>query len=71
MAVLSIAWVLKNKNVSTVITGASRPSQVTENLTALDVAEKITDDILAEIEAAVQTKPAGPRDWGRGVERID
>ena len=71
LAVLSIAWVLKNKNVSTVITGASRPSQVAENLTALDVAEKLTAEVMAEIEAAVQTKPVGPRDWGRGVDRID
>ena len=66
---LSIAWCLVNKNVSTVITGASRPSQVEENLKALDVVDKLTAEVLAEIEAAIGTKPAGGYDWGRGTVR--
>ena len=37
LAQLALAWCAKNPNVSTVITGASRPSQVTENFGALDV----------------------------------
>ena len=69
LAVLSIAWCLVNKNVSTVITGASRPSQVEENLKALDVVDKLTAEVLAEIEGAIGTKPAGGYDWGRGTVR--
>ena len=39
--------------VSTVITGASRPSQVTENFAALDVIPLITDEVKQEIESAL------------------
>jgi voltage-dependent potassium channel beta subunit len=57
MAQLALAWCLKNPNVSTVITGASRPEQVTENMKALAVAEKITPDIMERIEGILQNKP--------------
>jgi voltage-dependent potassium channel beta subunit len=57
MAQLALAWCLKNPNVSTVITGASRPAQVTENMKALAVAEKITPDIMEKIEGILQNKP--------------
>jgi len=57
LAQLSLAWCLKNPNVSTVITGASRPSQVTENMQALAVAPQLTPDVLERIEAVVQSKP--------------
>jgi voltage-dependent potassium channel beta subunit len=50
-AQLAIAWCAKNPRVSTVITGASRVSQVHENMKALDVIPKITSDILAEMDA--------------------
>jgi voltage-dependent potassium channel beta subunit len=51
LAQMSIAWCLRNPNVSTVITGASRASQVTENMKALDVAPKLSPDVLARIDA--------------------
>ncbi|MDY7103085.1 MAG: aldo/keto reductase [Actinomycetota bacterium] len=51
-AQLSIAWCLANENVSTVITGASRPEQVTQNLGALDVVERLDDDVRARIDEA-------------------
>lgn len=47
---LSLAWCLKNPNVSAVITGASRPEQVVENCKALAVLEKLTPEVLAEID---------------------
>lgn len=50
-AQLALAWCLKNPQVSTVITGASRPAQVHENMKALDVVPKLDDDVLARIEA--------------------
>ena len=53
LAQLSLAWCLKNPRVSTVITGASRPAQVTENIKALDVAPKLTPEVMARIEAAL------------------
>jgi aryl-alcohol dehydrogenase-like predicted oxidoreductase len=53
LAQLAIAWCAKNPHVSTVITGASRVEQVHENLAALDVLAKLTDDVLARIDAAV------------------
>ena len=37
MAQLALAWCATNPHVSTVITGASRASQVDENFAALDV----------------------------------
>jgi len=49
MAQLAIAWCLKHPNVSTVITGASRPEQVTENLKALEIVPRLTDDLLARM----------------------
>jgi voltage-dependent potassium channel beta subunit len=50
LAQLSLAWCAKNPHVSTVITGASRVEQVHENLGALDVLPKLTDDVLARID---------------------
>ncbi len=53
LAQLSLAWCTKNPNVSTVITGASRASQVEENFAALDVIERLDADVMERIEAAV------------------
>jgi voltage-dependent potassium channel beta subunit len=53
LAQLALAWCVKNPNVSTVITGASRVSQVEENLKATDVTAKLTQDIMARIDAIV------------------
>jgi voltage-dependent potassium channel beta subunit len=52
LAQLSIAWILKNPNVSTVITGASRVEQVKENIKAMEVVEKLTPDVMEAIEKA-------------------
>lgn len=52
-AQLALAWCLANKNVSSVITGASRPEQVVENCAALKVLDKLTPDVLAEIDEIV------------------
>ncbi|MGV3622227.1 MAG: potassium channel beta subunit family protein [Archangium sp.] len=47
---VALAWCLKNPNVSTVITGATRPEQVHENMKALDVVPKLTDDVMKRID---------------------
>jgi len=54
LAQLALAWCTKNPNVSTVITGASRAAQVTENFEALDVIPLLTPEVLDEIEAALK-----------------
>ncbi|KAJ5562758.1 hypothetical protein N7461_001519 [Penicillium sp. DV-2018c] len=56
-AQLALAWVLKNPNISSMITGASRPEQVTENIRALEVVGKLTDEVVEKIEKAVGNKP--------------
>jgi len=53
---LSLAWVLKNPNVSTVITGASRVEQLHENMNAAEVAPKLTSDVLEKIDEAFGVK---------------
>ena len=55
---LSIAWCLKNPHVSTVILGASRIAQLEENLAALEVLPKLTDDVLSRLDSALQSQPA-------------
>jgi voltage-dependent potassium channel beta subunit len=57
MAQLGLAWCLKNPNVSTVITGASRPEQVNENMKALDVVPKLTSSVIERIEEILGNKP--------------
>lgn len=47
---LALAWCLKNPGVSTVITGASRASQVVENVKAVDDLELLTDEVMKKIE---------------------
>jgi voltage-dependent potassium channel beta subunit len=62
---LSIAWCLKNPNVSTVILGASRLSQLEDNLKALDVVEQLSTDVMDKIEAIVDNQPAAPLRFGQ------
>lgn len=56
-AQLALAWCLKNPNVSTVITGASRVSQVQENMRAVDIVEKLSAVVMDRIEGVLQNKP--------------
>ena len=63
MAQLALAWLLKNPNVSTVITGASRAEQVTENMKALEVVDKLTDDVMQRIEGILDNKPEPETDF--------
>lgn len=63
LAQLAIAWCLRNPNVSTVITGASKKSQVIENMKAIEVKEKLSTDILVQIEEILQNQPPEPEDF--------
>ncbi len=53
LAQLAIAWCAVNPRVSSVITGASRPEQVRENLGALDVLDRLDPEVLARVDAAL------------------
>jgi voltage-dependent potassium channel beta subunit len=59
LAQLAIAWCTKNPRVSTVITGASRPAQLQDNLGALAVADKLTPEVMARIDAITKPLVAG------------
>jgi voltage-dependent potassium channel beta subunit len=61
MTHLALLWCLANRHVSTVILGASRLSQLKDNLAALEHKGQVTADVLARIDAIVGNKPAGPQ----------
>jgi len=63
MAQMAIAWCLKNPNVSTVITGASKREQVIENMKALEVVDKLSPDVMEKIEAVLDNRPKPAHDW--------
>lgn len=63
LAQMSLAWATKNPNVSTVITGASKPAQVEENMKALESAEFLTPEIMERIDEVSGTKPEQPKNW--------
>jgi len=63
MAQLALAWCLANPRVSTVITGASRLEQVQENMAAMEVAERLTPEVLERIEKIVDNRPEAESDW--------
>jgi voltage-dependent potassium channel beta subunit len=60
LPVLAVAWCLKNQNVSTVMLGASKLSQLKENFSAIDAKAKLTSDVMEAIEKALNNTPARP-----------
>jgi voltage-dependent potassium channel beta subunit len=52
-AQLALAWCAHNPNVSSVITGASRPEQVKENMKAMGILPKLTPEVVGKIEKAI------------------
>ncbi len=58
LAHLALCWCLKNKNVSTVILGASKITQLEENLRCYESMPKLTDELMARIEVVLQNKPS-------------
>ena len=57
MAQLALAWAIKNPNVSTAITGATKLHQIKHNLGAIDIARQLTDDVMEKIEGVLDNKP--------------
>lgn len=58
VATLSMAWVLANKNVTSAITGASKPEQIFQTVRAVDIYRKFSAQDLEEIEKTFDNKPA-------------
>ena len=52
-----MAWVIKNPNVSSAITGASRPQQISQTMKSLEIVPKLTDEIMNEIDEILGNKP--------------
>jgi aryl-alcohol dehydrogenase-like predicted oxidoreductase len=57
MAQMGLAWCLKNPNVSTVITGASRVEQVHENMKAAEVVQQLTPEVMARLDKVLGNHP--------------
>ncbi|ETN20024.1 hypothetical protein PPTG_03120 [Phytophthora nicotianae INRA-310] len=57
MAELALAWCVSNENVSTVMIGAKTPTQLEQNLKAIEAVSKITPDVKAEIDALIPFVP--------------
>jgi voltage-dependent potassium channel beta subunit len=58
LAQLALAWCLKNARVSSVITGASRRSQVEENMMALDVVPRLAPEVMQRIDSLTRAVAA-------------
>jgi voltage-dependent potassium channel beta subunit len=56
---LALAWCLKNPNVSTVITGASKPEQVRENMKAGEIVDRLDEAVMKRIDAILQNNLTG------------
>lgn len=57
LAALAIAWTIKNPNVTTAILGATKRTQLEENLKALDAVKLLSEDVMNKIEEILQNKP--------------
>jgi voltage-dependent potassium channel beta subunit len=60
LATLSIAWCLSNPNVTTAILGATKESQLNENLKSLDIYSQLNSELLERIDTIMDTKPLLP-----------
>jgi aryl-alcohol dehydrogenase-like predicted oxidoreductase len=57
---LSIAWCINNPNVTTAILGATKKEQLLDNLKAMEVLPKLTEEVMNRIDAVMKTKPVLP-----------
>lgn len=61
LAVLAVAWTIRNPNVSSTILGATREAQLTETLKAIDVYPQLTPEIMKEIDGIMGNVPTAIR----------
>lgn len=60
LPVMSLAWCLKNENVSTVILGASKMSQLKENMKSIEVIDQMDAGVMERIENILENEPEHP-----------
>lgn len=60
-AQLAMAWCIANPDISTAITGATRPEQLVETVKAIEVVPKLTKEILQNIDTIFGSEPVGKR----------
>jgi voltage-dependent potassium channel beta subunit len=58
MSQLAIAWCLENPHVSTVILGASKRSQLEENLKTMELRDQVSESLMNEMETILDNRPA-------------
>jgi len=61
LSILSVAWCIKNPDVTSAILGATKESQLQENLKAIELLPKLTPEVMEQIENIMQTKPVRPQ----------
>ena len=71
MTELALAWCVKNKNVSTVLLGITKPEQLEENIGCLSVLENLTSEHMENIEKILDNKPEAYAGFGgAGMRQI-
>ena len=71
MTELALAWCVKNKNVSTVLLGITKPEQLEENIRCLSVVENLTSEHMENIEKILDNKPEAYAGFGgAGMRQI-
>lgn len=63
MPELALGWCLNNPHVSTVITGASKPEQVKQNMEAMNKLDRLTEDVIKSVEEILDNKPEQEQDF--------
>lgn len=60
-AQLAMAWCIANTDVSTAITGATRPEQLVETVKSVEIVPKLTKEIFQSIDTIFGSEPVGKR----------
>ncbi|MCC5912857.1 MAG: aldo/keto reductase [Balneolaceae bacterium] len=63
MPELALGWCLNNPDVSTVITGASKPEQVKQNMETMNKLDRLTEDVMKRVEEILDNKPEQKQDF--------
>jgi aryl-alcohol dehydrogenase-like predicted oxidoreductase len=72
MTKLALAWCIKNKNVSTILLGITKPEQLEENIGCLSVVENLTSEHMTDIDNILDNRPEPYAGFGgQGMRQID
>ena len=72
MTKLALAWCIKNKNVSTILLGITKPEQLKENIGCLSVVENLTSEQMTDINNILDNRPEPYAGFGgQGMRQID